>query len=201
MRILAALGRFFAGKLRSAVCYEMHTATGSREALQVAIEAYGIARRAWMDASTRSTDVYLSDLAFGPQPWLRGHWADRMPAIDADLQDMEGRWGAGAGVSAGDREARRLLEPATRPVPRLDVHHLPPDAFEPGEPLELRVQVRGEGADRLRRVTLRYRPMNQALPFSELEMDREGDGFVGCVPGVDLGTQYPLAYAFVLHGD
>jgi hypothetical protein len=124
-----------------------------------------------------------------------------MPAIDADLQDMEGCWGAGAGVSAGDREARRLLEPATQPVPRLDVQHLPPDAFEPGEPLELRVQIRGEAADRLRAVSLRSRPMNQALPFSEQEMDREGNDFVGCVPGADLGSPYALAYAFVLHDD
>jgi len=199
VRILAALGRFFAGKLRSAVCYEMHTATGSGEALQVAIEAYGIARRAWMDASTRSADVYLRDLAFGPQPWLRGHWADRMPAIDADLQDMEGRCGPQeAEVSAGDRDARRLLDPATRSLPRLEVHHAPPYAFRASEPLELRLHVRGDGADRLRRVTLRYRPMNQALPFAEQGMEREGSGFLGCVPGADLGTSYPLAYAFVL---
>lgn len=40
--------------------------------------------------------------------------------------------------------------------------------------------------------------MNQALPFAEQGMEREGNDFVGCVPGADLATSYPLAYAFVL---
>ena len=33
--------------------------------------------------------VYRSDITYGPQPIKRGHWLDRLPAIDKDLAAME----------------------------------------------------------------------------------------------------------------
>ena len=197
VRILAALGRFFAGKLRSAVA-RVHTATGSREALRSPSRRTACPSR--LDGCVDALDRRVSsDLAFGPQPWLRGHWADRMPAIDADLRDMEGRWSAGAGVRQGImRLADSSLGDAH--VPRLDVHHAPAGRVPSGEPLELRLQVRGGGADRLRG-NLRYRPMNQALPFPSRRWSGRGTTSSAASREPLSGARYPLAYAFVLHDE
>ena len=198
--ILAALGRFFAGKLRAAVYYELHMATGGREALRRALEACRAARDAWLDASTRATGVYVDDLTFGPQPWLRGHWTDRLPVIDADLRDMEERWAAVSGSESHDPDVRRLLEASDRPVAEVETVHAPPGAFRPGESLELQLRVLGRGAEEVHRASLRYRPMNQALPVVERAMERAGDTFIGRIPAEELDGASPLAYAFVLHG-
>lgn len=196
--ILAALGRFFAGKLRSAVAYEVHASTGDREALVRAVEDYRIARNAWAHAAERA-DVYVDDLTFGPQARIRGHWADRLPAIDADLGDMEDRRAAAAPPS-GEAPAiyHGLLATASRPKPVVDVDHAPPLAFRPGAPIALSLRLRGAGASEVSRVTLRYRPMNQALPIAIRTMERSDDVFVGSIPDEAADGAYALAYAFVL---
>ena len=33
--------------------------------------------------------MYVADITFGPLPHQRGHWSDRLPAIDADIAAME----------------------------------------------------------------------------------------------------------------
>jgi hypothetical protein len=190
--ILASLGRFFAGKLRSAVAYEAHVATGDPTALVRAVEAYRVAREAWAQAVERADGVYVRDLTYGPQARIRGHWADRLAAIDADLADMEDVVASGtSGVDVAP-----LLDPASTP-PTADVDHEPPAMFEPGEPIDLSLRVRG--AD-VRSVTVRYRPMNQALAFSAHPLERSGDRFEGSIPEEATRSGYPLAYAFVLRG-
>ncbi|MET0801669.1 MAG: hypothetical protein ABWZ53_10930 [Actinomycetota bacterium] len=191
VRILAALGRFFAAKLRAAVWYELYVGTGDPEALRLAVEQLTRGRDAWLDASERA-GVYVRDLTYGPELRLRGHWADRLPAIDADLRDMRDRVGAAVTRPARSDIVRRVTA-AARPV---DVAHQPTDAFVPGTPLGLRVEVCGEGADRVAGIRVRYRPMNQALEVQSREMDRTDGGFETELPGAELTGEYPLAYAF-----
>ena len=38
---------------------------------------------------TRAKTVYASDISYGLSPMRRGHWADRLPAIDADMATLE----------------------------------------------------------------------------------------------------------------
>ena len=192
--ILASLGRFFAGKLRSAVAYEVFVTTGDPAALEEAIEAYRRARVAWARAADRAEGVYVPDLTYGPQPRIRGHWADRLAAIDADLGDMEARR---APEDHEDASALDHLAVAST-HPTVEVDHEPPRAFRPGAQLALSLRLRGAAAVDVTGVTLRYRPMNQALPVSARTMERAGDDFVGSVPGEAADGAYPLAYAFVL---
>jgi hypothetical protein len=201
VRILAALGSFFAAKLRSAVFYELHAETSDGEALGAAIEHLAAGRSAWLEASTRATGVYVRDLTFGPEPHLRGHWADRLPAIDADLQDMRERWAATAtSTRAGRPDVASLVAPATRNLDA-EVVHSPPGAFPPGEPIALRVRISRMFAQRVSSVGVRYREMNQALSFTGREMHRTDDGFVTQLPGAELTGEYPLAYAFEIRDD
>src|SRR5262245_13760492 len=88
LAVLAALGRFFAGKVRAATWFEAYEATGDPDALQRAIDAYRGARDAWLDAAGAAA-VYERDITFGPEERLRGHWEDRASAIEDDLLDME----------------------------------------------------------------------------------------------------------------
>jgi hypothetical protein len=194
--ILEALGRFFAGKLRAAVGYELYSRTRSRVALGRAVDAYRVARRAWADAAARADGVYVGDLTFGPQDRIRGHWRDRLPAIDADLAEMERRL-ADASEVQGEHAVPELLDrEATMSEPRLE--HVPPEGLRPGKDLEIALGVRTGDAFRPERAELRYRPMNQALAVSSREMERRGERFIAAIPGDELDGRYPLAYAFVL---
>jgi hypothetical protein len=197
--ILAALGRFFAAKMRAAVCYELHARTRSGEALRVAIEQYQAARRSWLRACERADEVYMSDLTFGPQQRLRGHWVDRIAGIDADLRDMEAQWCDARAAVAGSRDVTGLLDAGASDPLHAEVVHHPPWGFRADSDLSLNIEVRGPDAPAVRQVTVRYRPMNQALPYAALDMDRAGEHFTAKIPGASLDGDYPLAYAFVVY--
>ena len=199
VRILAALGRFFAGKLRAAVWYELFAETGDRTSLQRAVDHLAGARDAWVDASEHAS-VYLHDLTFGPEPRLRGHWLDRLPAIDADLADMRNGCGAPIPAGGGNSYHEGLIAAGGR-RPTVDVAHTPPEAFRSGEPLVIRAGVGGEDAERVTAVNIRYRPMNHALRVSSREMHRDRDAFTVEIPAAELVVAHPLAYAFEVRDD
>jgi hypothetical protein len=194
--ILAGLGRFFAGKLRAAVHYELDATTGSRNELEVAIGAYRSAVRAWREVVAAAGDAYASDLTFGPEARLRGHWRDRLDAIEDDLREMEAR--AARDAPTADGRSFRLGAADDRMLPEVDVVHVVPLGFRPGTDLPLEVEVRGPDADSVERVTLRYRPMDQSLAYSAATMARSGRRFSGGVRGTELDGAFPLAYAFIL---
>ena len=50
-----------------------------------AVVAYRRARDAWAELAELAWGVYMEDVSYGPQEHLRGHWRDRLPAIDADV--------------------------------------------------------------------------------------------------------------------
>ena len=87
--IQAGIGKFFAYKYRSAVLWSLYTRTGDRTALTEAVKAYRTARDAWATMAEQAKTVYVSDITYGPNANLRGHWSDRLAGIDADLADME----------------------------------------------------------------------------------------------------------------
>jgi hypothetical protein len=193
VRILEALGRFFGAKLRAAIGYELFATARDERSLHSAVDTYRLALGAWRDASERADGVYVADLPYGPQPRLRGHWRDRLGAIEADLHDMDAMLEDRARPPEDAALATR--EPLGGAAPHVRVVHEPPERFHPRRELALAVRVTAPVA----RVVLRYRAMNQALAESSVEMERGADGFVGAVPGDYLDGRYPLAYAFVLH--
>ena len=198
--ILAALGRFFAGKLRAAVDYELHTETGDREALRRAVDAYRDASQAWRDASALAEGIYLPDLTYGPQRRIRGHWSDRLPAIEADLRDMEDRLRA-TGMEPVAGHVRHLPVDAPGAHRGVEVVHVPPSSFTPGADLALEVELLSPNGGAVQDVSVRYRPMNQALAFEAAPMERSGDRAAARIAADRLDGAYPVAYAFVLRGE
>jgi hypothetical protein len=195
--ILEALGRFFAGKLRAAVGYELYAQTANASALGWAVEAYRVARRAWEKAAEIAEGAYVADITFGSQGRLRGYWRDRLGAIEADLGMMETRLRT-TGQAANDRAVPSIVS-AMATSRDVGVLHVPPRSFRMGEDLELALECSEEGSATPGRVVVRYRPMNQSLAFSTLEMERRGARFMARIPAAHLDGRYPLAYAFVLY--
>ena len=194
----AGLGRFFAAKLRSGVLYSLYRRTSSRAALEESVREYGRARAIWSQFAHFARGVYVSDITIGPLPHQRGHWLDRLPAMDADLAEMR-RELASAGVAApsgavGRPTPSELLSDAHSPAPVL--HHSPPERFVPGKPLRLAIAA-GHGAP-LDSSLLFYRHVNQAEEYSVAALTRRGDELEAIIPAAYTASEYPLQYFFEL---
>lgn len=196
--VQAGLGRFFAGKLRAGVFYELGRRLGDRELHQAAVEHYRAARSVWSELAVLAGGAYGSDLVFGPEPWLRGNWGDRLGAIDEDLQAV----GAQSSLDrATDHDAATawfeyLQALAPTPAPRSAVRISEVGAATPGL-VVVRADVtlappHGPAA----RVTVHHRPINQADRYSSVEMRRDASlesRFTTSLPrDATFGTQYYL---------
>ncbi len=195
--IQSGLGRFFAWKFRAALLWAVFELTGEAAALQEALKAYRVAREAWADIAARAKSVYVADITYGMTAHLRGHWADRLAAIDEDIADMEKRLGRSeTGAPAGDsvsRAIREILSPSARPTVRC--RHRPPSGFRPGKPLALELVVESNQPSTVR---LHYRHANQAEEWQSADAEGPGDRYRILVPAEYTQSPYPLLYYFEL---
>jgi hypothetical protein len=193
--IQCGIGRFFAAKFRSAVLWSLYERSGDRLAAEEAVKAYHAARQAWADAAVVG-GVYVADISYGREPWLRGHWSDRLEAIDADIADMENRAAAGGVSPTGDQANVRnaIRQVLARPHRAAAISkHEPPAGFRPGAPLELAVSLPD---DRGSSALLHYRRVNQAEAWQATEMSQRNDRRVAVIPGDYTSSPYPLQYYF-----
>jgi hypothetical protein len=190
------LGLFFAAKFRSGVLYTIHERSGDRAALEEALKAYRGARNIWAQMADRAKSVYVPDIAVGELPWLKGHWLDRLPAIDDDIAQMEQR--LATAKAAGDPRVRAAIQEALGRPKREPAacHHETPARFRPKEPLELAISL--EKGTKLTSARLYYRHVNQAERFESAEMEQKGDGYRAAIPGAYTDSPYPLQYYFEL---
>jgi hypothetical protein len=197
--IQEALGRFFAGKLRAAVLYEIALHSASRLPLRRALSAYRAARKAWSQAVHSAEGVYVDDLTFGPQPWLRGTWRDRLPAMDQDLDALAALANAELPRdNVADALARRVIALAERRPPTVEVTHSPPRSFRRGSPVPVRLAPEAPVDGHVALVRLRYRHLDQSDEYVEVELQRGRAGFRGVIPGDYTNSPFPLQYFFVL---
>lgn len=199
--ILAAIGRFFADKIRAAVLWEFYLLCGEHRSAREAVAHYRRAREAWAEAAEICKDVYVPDLTYGPHSWLRGRWDDRLPAIDKDISDME--------VLV---ESRRLSTPSGNPLAVLQIEriltwstsqshpsrHTPPKGFVRGEPIEIAVAPFGAGR---RRIVLHYRHVNQSESWQFVDMTWRDGAYTALIPGYYTDSAYPVMYYFELCGN
>jgi hypothetical protein len=172
------LGRFFAAKLRSGVLYAIHERTGDRAALEAALAGYRDARGIWARIVARTKNVYVDDITVGEHPWLRGHWSDRLPAIDEDIARMAGRLESAKAVD--DAAVRAAVEAAAaHPVRDLSFfRHKAPARFSPKDAIALEIAVEGV---KLSGARLYYRHVNQAERWQSAEMQPNGSAFHGMI--------------------
>ncbi len=115
VRIQMALAQFYGSKLRAGVLFEIYRRSGDPQAHERAVSLYRKARATWAAMAERARGVYVADLTYGEAPVRRGHWLDRLPAIDQDLAAVAAAHFEGGAVPA-DRVARAMAEATGRPV-------------------------------------------------------------------------------------
>jgi hypothetical protein len=189
--IQAALGRFFAARFRSGVLYGIHERNGDRAALEEALKMYRHARDIWAQMAESARGVYVSDLTVGELPWLRGHWLDRLPAIDSDIADMAAKLenvapapnqaGAKAAIAAAlGRPSRGVLNCSHKPAAFRRAAALPIDLTAPAT-----VSAR-----------LWYRHLDQAERFEVVDLARQGIVHRAAIPPGYTDSPFPLQYYF-----
>jgi hypothetical protein len=206
IRVQVGLGRFFALKLRSGALFVIYQKTGSREALAASVRLYRQARDAWAALAREARAVYVEDITFGPLPHQRGHWQDRLAAIDTDILAMEkaaasGRHTGDAGEDApkvSTAQARSaiasILDPPARQA--ATCRHTPPSRFDPGTPLRLSLAVDMPAAPS--RVRVLYRHVNQAERYQAAEMRLEHGEYGALIRADYTDSRFPLQYYFEL---
>ena len=135
--IQIALGRFFAKRLRSAVLWEIWQKTNDAGIGAQAIAWYKQARDSWATMAARAKGVYRADIGYGNVPMRRGHWSDRIAAIDEDIAAMQSTVQAKAVGAQRTSCRRKRSERCSRPSGKPQRPTVPLDAHA-GRDLHLR---------------------------------------------------------------
>ena len=194
------LGMFFAQKLRAAVAYALYEEKGEMDYLGDAVYFYREARKAWVEIINQTEKVYVAELGFGHFPHIRGHWKDRLPAIDQDLNVMEQmlqeKLGASGAFPESPSPASTTWLQIHPPVPPCE--HRVADSFVPGQPFDI---LLNSGSSMVRSVKLHYRHVNQVEAYTIEAMTKKGRSWHGTIPGGFTDSAYPLMYYFELQDD
>ncbi len=192
--IQAALGRFFAARFRSGVLYGIHDRTGDRTALEESLKMSRAAREIWARMAESARGVYVSDVTVGELAWLRGHWLDRLPAIDSDIADMAKRLPGLPQTAPAPRVKNAIAAALGRPRRGpANFSHTPAAHLPSQEALYLELQAREKVS-----VQLWYRHFNQAEAFQKTEMLPlpESDRLRASIPASYTESPVPLQYYF-----
>ena len=155
------------------------------------------ARAAWA-ALAEEARVYAADLSVSDKISARGHWIDRLAAIDEDIARMAARAEPATAGATDVSRVRVAVAHALGTAARLPAPctHTPPSGFTPrtAVPLELRI-TSGSGAATVR---CHYRHVNQAERFVTVPMEKEGAVHRASIPAAYTDSPYPLQYYFTL---
>ena len=137
--------------------------------------------------------VYMADVTVGEEPQQRGHWTDRLPAIDKDIAAVA-ESGQTTPAGASDPHVasaiQKVLGRPRRVVPA--VQHDAPAKFRAGQPLELVLTLAQKDAA----VRMYYRHVDQAERYAVVEMEGRRGTFSATIPGAYTDSEYPLEYYF-----
>ncbi len=185
------LARFFAGKNRAGLSYALYERTQEPGHLAAAVAAYQVARDAFAQVVDATTGVYRPDVTFGNRLSEHGHWADRLPGVDSDLEALKAE-----AEQAGAGPGSAVINPPPRSrSSRPEASHTAPGTFARGAELPLEISLAGpfDGG-----VTLHYRHLNQGEDYVVTEMARNCQTYLASVPGAYTDSAYPLSYFFTV---
>ena len=193
----SGLGLFFGAKFRSAILYEIFAQTGDRTALEEAIKVYRSARSNWANIANIAKDVYTQDITIGEQTFLRGHWLDRIPAIDEDIADMVKKQ---EDVKDDHPVRKEVIQSAIRQAlgrPHRAITtaiHNKPVQFSRGQQMDIEVSFEKMPSS----VHLYYRHVNHAERFKNVEMQLVDKHYKANIPADYTNSLYPIQYYFIL---
>jgi len=187
------LGHFFAAKFRSGVLYAIYEQSGDRRALEEALAYYRKARAAWSALAEKAVNIYKPDITVGELPWLRGHWSDRLPAIDEDLENMEKKLADYSGSTAIDANKinKAVLYAKSRPLRMKSAcRHIQPKNFAAGQSLNLAFSFDKKPQSAI----LYYRHVSQAERYQKIDLAWQANNGTADIPASYTDSPYPLEY-------
>ena len=200
VRLQSGLGRFFGAKFRSGVLYAIYEQTGDRTALEKAVAYYRKARTNWSVMASQAGKVYKADITAGDQPWLRGHWLDRLPAMDEDLANMVKKLESSKEnkPQENSRVAGTIQYATSRPS-RLPVActHKQPDSFNSGSALEILFNFTKKPSS----AVLYYRHVTQAERYRKADLQWRGNIGTASIPAAYTNSPYPIQYYLEVKGE
>ncbi len=205
--VQADLARFFALKLRAAVLYALFERTGEPRARARAVDLYRSARDAWARIAEQTNHRFVDDVTFGPASYQRGHWRDRLAAIDKDIAAMMADLSRPPRATTRDAERFDLIDAAVDRAatrPSLLVRQGPPSGFRRGQSVAIDVadKILAENVEKpASGLRLRYRRTNQAEPWQSEPMTPHGSGHRATVPPEYADSPFALQYYFDLLDD
>ncbi len=192
----AAIGQFFGAKFRSAVLYRIHEKTEDRTALEKCLKLYQSARATYASLAESARAVYLPDITVGEHPQLRGHWIDRLPAIDKDIAAIAAKLAAAKTNRASAQVQAAIRTALGRPNrTTLSCRHTPPNRSMAGKTIELVIAVTGKTAS----ARCYYRHVNQSEDYESVDMTPSGQGYQTVIPSSYTNANYPIEYYFEIH--
>jgi hypothetical protein len=204
--IQSGLGNFFASKFRAATLFALYDISKNRAALERAVEFYEKARAAWAGFATGARSTYQSDVTFGPDYFQRGHWLDRLAAIDADLADMKdllkNRDGTTFPLNSKDKKTieqaiKTALSEANEQVRTFPADaHIPIASFQRGQSLFIKFEHRGN--PKPASIQLHFRRVNQAETWQSKLMTLMQETYRAEIPGSYTNSAFPIQYYFEL---
>ncbi len=194
--IQADLGRFFGAKFRAGVLYGIFELSGDRNALEESLKAYRRARNYWSTLANRAKGAYKSDITVGEREHLRGHWLDRLPAMDADIAFIAKKLEEAAGVAAQRDRIKLAVQEALGRPKRMSMacQHNQPETFTAGQALNLEILPEKMPKS----VRLYYRHVNQGERYQSADMQMAGKHYKATIPIDYTNSKYPLEYYFEL---
>ncbi len=205
----AGIGKFFAAKFRAGVFYSLYLNTNNPEWLRESLREIHASRAAWIEFANAAQGVYVNDVTYGPEYFQRGHWSDRLDAMDADIADVE-KLSAQAPSDFISKDDGKKLKSGIQEASKgklnwkqsnvMDGFPAPPASFRRGD--ELTVTVPAQALKHFGAVSsleLRYRHVNQGELWQEMEMKPVADGFSATIPAAYTDSPFPLQYYFRLH--
>jgi hypothetical protein len=140
---------------------------------------------------------------------MRGHWLDRLPAMDDDIADMEKLLNNAANSGSPGRKPPeidlKIIKRALRTVVAKSasdenppaILHEPSLSFQRREPLPIIAQVPDASHPAgILGLRLRYRHVNQGEDWRSLEMERVGNDYRMIIAEDYTDTPFPLQYYF-----
>ena len=188
------LGLYYANLFQAALFYSIHEQTGDSVAGQQSLAAYRKARDAWANLSERTSTIYTADVSYGEDPVRRGHWADRLPAVEQDLVAFEKYF---AEQPAQDSSAKGAMQRALHALsrPSVDLTHNAPAAFHPGSELHLALVAPSTVTESI----LWYRHVNHGERWLSSPMEKAGNTHSASIPANYTDSPYPMQYYFEIH--
>ena len=201
--IQCGLGLFFASKFRAATLFAIYDRSKYSPALERALGSYKKARAAWAKFADEAKSIYRSDVTFGPEYFQRGHWLDRLRAIDGDIADMEkfqAKGGTQSSLSKKEKETveraiKAVLSETITPTQKFPADaHVPIASFHRGQPLFIKFERRAN--PKLAAVVFHFRHVNQGENWQSVPMSLLSDTYRAEISGRYTESSFPIQYYF-----